>query len=100
MHILIQIYILKKQSRKIFSPQNFKICTLIKPVTKERKSYKYFHYWPQPAEMMLSKPSSTKKGRYTCQRLDNVDVQLYAKVSQNIPRGSRVASILQYLTTI
>ena len=34
---------------------------------------------PQPAEMMLSKPSSIKKGCYTCQWLDNVDMHLYSK---------------------
>ena len=45
------------------------------------------------AEMMLSKPSSIKKGCYTCQWLDNVDIHLYAKFEQNIPCGSRVMSI-------
>ena len=33
----------------------------------------------QPAEMMLSKPSSIKKNWYTCQWLDNFDMYLYAK---------------------
>ena len=33
---------------------------------------------PQLAEMMLSKPSSIKKGCYTYQWLDNIDMHLYA----------------------
>ena len=33
----------------------------------------------EPAEMMLSYPSSIKKGCLTCQWLDNVDKHLYAK---------------------
>ena len=43
--------------------------------------------------MMLSKPLSIKKGCYTCRRLDNVDMHLYAKYYQNIPRDSRAMSI-------
>ena len=31
----------------------------------------------EPAEMMLSKPSSIKKGCYTCQWLDSVDMHFY-----------------------
>ena len=29
---------------------------------------------PQPAEMILTKPSSIKEGYYACQWLDNVDI--------------------------
>ena len=48
----------------------------------------------EPAEMMLSKARSVKKGCYTCQWLDNSDMHLYAKFDQNIPCCSRVMSIL------
>ena len=47
----------------------------------------------QPAEMMLSKPLSIKKGCYTCQWLDNVDMYLYAKCDQNMPCSSKIMSI-------
>ena len=39
----------------------------------------------EPAEMMLSKPISIKKGCYTCQWLHNLDMHLYAKCDRNIP---------------
>ena len=48
---------------------------------------------PQPAEIMLSKPSSMKKGYYPCQWLDNDDMHFYAIWNQNMPFGSRVMSI-------
>ena len=43
--------------------------------------------------MMLNKPSSIKKGCYTCQWLDNVDMHLYAKLDQNISFVCSVMSI-------
>ena len=45
----------------------------------------------EPAEMMLSKPSSIKKGCYAYQWLDSVDMHLY---DQYIPCFSRVMTIL------
>ena len=50
-----------------------------------------FINWPQPAEMMLSKPSSIKKT--VTHASDNVDMYFYAKLDQNKPCGSRVMSI-------
>ena len=38
---------------------------------------------------MLSKPASIKKGCYTCQWLDNADMNLHEKIDQNIPCGSK-----------
>ena len=46
------------------------------------KSYELVTNRPQPAEMMLSKPSSPPP-RYTCQWLDSVDMYLYVKLDQN-----------------
>ena len=43
--------------------------------------------------MVLSKPLSIKKGCYTCQWLDNVDMHSYAKFDQNISCVSSVMSI-------
>ena len=43
------------------------------------KGYELFHEQPQPAEM-LSKPLSSKKGCYTCQWLDNVDMHCMQNV--------------------
>ena len=48
---------------------------------------------PQPAEIMLSKPSSIRKGRFACQWLGNVDMHVYVKCDQTIPYGLRVMSI-------
>ena len=48
------------------------------------KRISIFTNWPQLAEMMLSKPLYMKKGYYTCQWLDNVDMHLYGKCDQNI----------------
>ena len=44
-----------------------------------------FTNWPQPVEIIHSKPSSIKNGFYTCQWLDNVDIHLYAKCDQIMP---------------
>ena len=49
---------------------------------------------PQLAELMLSKLSSFKICRYTCQWLDNVNMHFNAKLNRNIPCDSRVISIL------
>ena len=43
--------------------------------------------------MMLSKPLSIKKGCYTCQWLDNVDMHLYAIFDLNISCVSSVMSM-------
>ena len=48
---------------------------------------------PQLAEMMLSKPSSIKKGCYTYQWLDNIGMHFMQDFDQNITCGSRVMSI-------
>ena len=48
---------------------------------------------PQSTGMMLSKPSSIKKGCYICRWLDKVDMHMYAIFDENIPCGSRVMSI-------
>ena len=49
--------------------------------------------WPQKAGLVLSKPSSIKKGGFACQWLDNVDMHTYAIFVQNIC-DSRVMKIL------
>ena len=61
------------------------VCKIWSKYTMRFKSY-------EPAEMMLSKPISIKKGCYTCQWLHNVDMHLYAKCDRNIPCSSRVMS--------
>ena len=50
-------------------------------------------YGRTEAGLMLSKPSSIKKGGYGCQWLGNVDMHMRAKFDQNIPCGSRVMNI-------
>ena len=45
---------------------------------------------PRPAELVLSKVSSIKKGCNACQWLDNVDMHTYAQMDQNKLCGSRV----------
>ena len=55
---------------------------------------------PQQAGLVLSKPSSIKKGGFTCQWLGNVDMHIFAKYDQNMikndqntPCGSRAMNI-------
>ena len=50
-----------------------------------------FTNWPQPAEIMLNKPSSIKKDcyMYTCQWLGNIDMHMYAKCDETILCSSK-----------
>ena len=48
-----------------------------------------FTYWPQPAGLLLSKPSFIKTSFCACQRLENVDMHMFAKFYQYIPCRSK-----------
>ena len=52
-----------------------------------------FTHRPQLTEMMLSEHSSIKTDCYTCQRLDNINMRLYAKCDQNMQCGARIMII-------
>ena len=75
---LFNLFDIPKTILKCISKHNL-IQIKISKYTLGFKSYEPFADWSQQAALMLSKPSSIKKSCYSCQWLENVDMNMYAK---------------------